>query len=81
MTFMDHVYDPNVQALIEAYNAYVCPVPSAKPLIAKAGYPEVANSPTVFPDEQQVAVSKPYFQFTTAEELDQWNNTFQPIYT
>jgi spermidine/putrescine transport system substrate-binding protein len=81
MTFMDYVYDPKVQALIEAYNAYVCPVPSAKPLIAKAGSPEVANSPTVFPDEQQVAVSKPYFQFTTAEELDQWNNTFQPIYT
>jgi spermidine/putrescine transport system substrate-binding protein len=81
MTFMDYVYDPQVQALIEAYNAYVCPVPSAKPLIAKAGYPEVANSPTVFPDDQQVAISKPYFQFTTAEELDQWNSTFEPIYT
>ncbi len=81
MTFMDYVYDPQVQALIEAYNAYVCPVPSAKPLITKLGYPEVANSPTVFPDEQQVAVSKPYFQFTTADELDQWNNTFEPIYT
>jgi spermidine/putrescine transport system substrate-binding protein len=81
MTFMDYVYDPQVQALIESYNAYVCPVPSAKPLIAKNGYPEVANSPTVFPDAQQVAVSKPYFQFTTADELDQWNNTFEPIYT
>jgi spermidine/putrescine transport system substrate-binding protein len=81
MTFMDYVYDPKVQALIEAYNAYVCPVPSAKPLIAKAGSPEVANSPTVFPDAQQAAVSKPYFQFTTADELDTWNTTFEPIYT
>src|SRR4029450_2097257 len=65
MTFMDYVYDPKVQALIEAYNAYVCPVPSAKPLIAKAGYPEVANSPTVFPDAQHVALPKPSFQVTT----------------
>jgi spermidine/putrescine transport system substrate-binding protein len=81
MTFMDYVYDPKVQAIIEAYNAYVCPVPSAKPLIASNGFPEVADSPTVFPDEQQVAISKPYYQFTSAEDLDQWNNTFQPIYT
>jgi spermidine/putrescine transport system substrate-binding protein len=81
MKFMDYVYDPQVQALIEAYNAYVCPVPASKPIIAKNGSPEVANSPTVFPDAQQVAVSKPYFQFTTADELDQWNNTFEPIYT
>jgi len=81
MTFMDYVYDPEVQAEIEAYNAYVCPVPSSRPIIAKNGSPEVANSPTVFPDAQQVAISKPYFQFTSAEDLDQWNNTFEPIYT
>jgi spermidine/putrescine transport system substrate-binding protein len=81
MTFMDYVYDPKVQAIIEAYNAYVCPVPSAKPLISSLGFPEVADSPTVFPDAQQVAISKPYYQFKTAEDLDQWNNTFQPIYT
>jgi len=80
MTFMDYVYQPSVQAEIEAYNAYVCPVPSSKPLIAKLGYPEVANSPTVFPDAQQVALSKPYYQFKTSAELDTWNSTFQPIY-
>jgi spermidine/putrescine transport system substrate-binding protein len=82
MTFMDYVYDPQVQALIEDYNAYVCPVPAAKEIIATdLKDPDVANSPTVFPDAEMVSRSKPYYQFTGAEDLDQWNNTFEPIYT
>ena len=82
MTFMDYVYDPHVQALIEDYNAYVCPVPAAKSIIANdLKDPAVANSPTVFPDEQQVALSKPYYQFKGSQDLDQWNKTFEPIFT
>jgi spermidine/putrescine transport system substrate-binding protein len=84
MKFMDYVYDPQVQALIEDYNAYVCPVPAAKAVIADPkglDDPTVANSPTVFPDAAQVALSKPYYQFKGAEDLDQWNSTFEPIYT
>jgi spermidine/putrescine transport system substrate-binding protein len=81
MEFMDYVYDPQVQALIEDYNAYVCPVPSAKDIILNdLKDPAVANSPTVFPDAAQVALSKPYFQFQTADQIKQWNDTFQPIY-
>jgi spermidine/putrescine transport system substrate-binding protein len=34
MTYMDYVYDPKVQAVIEDYNNYVCPVPSSKGIIA-----------------------------------------------
>ncbi|HLI58215.1 MAG TPA: spermidine/putrescine ABC transporter substrate-binding protein [Solirubrobacteraceae bacterium] len=30
MTLMDYVYQPGVQAVIEYYNDYVCPVPKAK---------------------------------------------------
>lgn len=30
MTLMDYVYQPGVQAVIEYYNDYVCPVPAAK---------------------------------------------------
>jgi spermidine/putrescine transport system substrate-binding protein len=82
MEFMDYVYDPQVQALIEDYNAYVCPVPAAKSIIAnQLKDPTVANSPTVFPDAQMVARSKPYYQFKTSQDLDQWNSTFEPIYT
>jgi spermidine/putrescine transport system substrate-binding protein len=82
MEFMDYVYDPQVQALIEDYNAYVCPVPAAKSIIAnQLKDPTVANSPTVFPDAQMLARSKPYYQFKNSQDLDQWNSTFEPIYT
>lgn len=81
MTFMDYVYDPQVQALIEDYNAYVCPVPASKSIIAnQLKDPTVADSPTVFPDAQMVARSKPYYQFQNASDFDQWNNTFGPIF-
>ena len=72
MTFMDYVYDPQVQALIEDYNAYVCPVPASKSIIAnQLKDPTVADSPTVFPDAQMVARSKPYYQFKNART---WTN-------
>jgi spermidine/putrescine transport system substrate-binding protein len=75
------VYDPQVQALIEDYNAYVCPVPAAKSVIAnQLKDPTVADSPTVFPDAQMVARSKPYYQFQNSADFDQWNNTFGPIF-
>lgn len=81
MTYMDSVYDPQVQALIEDYNAYVCPVPSAKDIILnKLNDPTIANSPTVFPDSQIVSLSKSYYQWKNSQELDAWNNTFVPIF-
>ena len=33
MTYMDYVYDPAVQADIEDYNNYVCPVPAAQDIL------------------------------------------------
>ena len=39
--------------MIEDYNNYVCPVPSAKEIIAtELNDPAVANSPLVFPNSQ-----------------------------
>jgi spermidine/putrescine transport system substrate-binding protein len=81
MTYMDSVYDPHTQALIEDYNAYVCPVPAAKSIIAnQLKDPAVANSPTVFPDAQIVALSRNYYQWKNSQDLDLWNNTFVPIF-
>jgi len=81
MTYMDSVYVPKVQAVIEDYNAYVCPVPAAKDIILhQLKDPTVANSPTVFPDAHQVSLSKAYYSLKNAAELTQWNNTFQPIF-
>ena len=60
----------------------ICPVPASKSIIAnQLKDPTVANSPTVFPDAQMVSRSKPYYQFKNSQDLDQWNSTFQPIYT
>src|SRR6516164_11833776 len=33
MTLMDYYYNPEVQAVVEYYNDYVCPVPSAKDVL------------------------------------------------
>jgi spermidine/putrescine transport system substrate-binding protein len=33
MTLMDYYYDPEVQAVVEYYNDYVCPVPAAKQVL------------------------------------------------
>jgi spermidine/putrescine transport system substrate-binding protein len=81
MTYMDYVYDPKVQAVIEDYNNYVCPVPASKPIIAnELKDPKVANSPLVFPDAQMVALSKNYYQWKNSQDLKTWNDTFVPIY-
>jgi spermidine/putrescine transport system substrate-binding protein len=81
MTYMDSVYVPATQALIEDYNAYVCPVPAAQAIIRdKLKDPTVANSPTVFPTPAIQALSKTYYQFKSPAELKQWNDLFVPIY-
>ena len=81
MTYMDSVYDPHTQALIEDYNAYVCPVPASKEIILKGlKDPTVANSPTVFPDAEVISLSRAYYQWKSPTELKTWNDTFVPIY-
>jgi spermidine/putrescine transport system substrate-binding protein len=80
MAIMDYVYQPAVQAEIEDYNNYVCPVPAAKPIIAKKlKDPAVANSPTVFPDAQMQSLSRTYYQYKSNDDLLAWNNLFLPI--
>jgi spermidine/putrescine transport system substrate-binding protein len=80
MTYMDYVYQPDVQAMIEDYNNYVCPVPAAQQIIAtKLHDPAVANSPTVFPTPEIQALSRAYYQFHSNQELLQWNDLFLPI--
>ncbi len=57
MTLMDYFYDPQVQAVVEYYDDYVCPVPGAKSMLenpsgwAKTGLaqmkPEIGLPPSV----------------------------------
>ena len=47
--FIDYVYQPEVQAPIEAYVNYICPVDGTKEVIAKTDK-ELADNPLIFPD-------------------------------
>lgn len=96
MTVMDYYYEPDVQAVVEYYNDYVCPVPAAKQVLenptgwAKGALDEMskafglplsvtANATTVFPTSQTENLSRPYYQYKSQDELNQWNNLFLPI--
>ena len=48
--FIDYIYQPEVQAPIEAYVNYICPVNGVKEILEKDD-PEIANNPLIFPDE------------------------------
>ena len=82
MTYMDFVYDPTIQAMIEGYDAYVCPVPAAQAIMAASSdsYTQAAaKSPTVFPSAEIAALSRAYYNYKNDQELQQWNSIFQPI--
>jgi spermidine/putrescine transport system substrate-binding protein len=96
MALMDFYFRPDVQAVVEYYDDYVCPVPAAKQVLLhptgwaqrtlKAMGPSIglptsttANAPTVFPTDQYVKNSRPYYQYKSQEELTAWNNLFLPI--
>ncbi len=80
MTYMDFVYRPDVQAVIENYNNYVSPVPDAKSIIAnKLNNAVVANSPWVFPTSAFDQLTRTYYQYKSQQDLDEWNGIFQPI--
>ncbi len=82
MTYMDSVYSPAVQALIEAYDDYVCPVPAAQALMAKSSNSAIraaSKAPTVFPTPEYVALSRPYYSYKNSNEILEWNNIFLPI--
>ena len=76
ITYMDYVYQPDVQAVIEEYVNYICPVPAAQDVID----PALADSPLIFPTEEDLAKTHTYYVFKTPEEQQEWNALFQPIY-
>ena len=96
MMLMDYYYSPQVEAVLEYYNDYVCPVPASKQVLldpsgwaktalndlnAEVGLPasDTADSPLVFPTEQDIKNSRSYYQYKSQEELTAWNNLFLPI--
>ncbi len=75
--FIDYVYQPEVQAPIEAYVNYICPVNGTKEVIAKTDK-ELAGNPLIFPDEAFLADTH-IFRGLKPDEETQLNDAFQTL--
>jgi spermidine/putrescine transport system substrate-binding protein len=75
--FIDYVYQPEVQAPIEAYVNYICPVNGTKEVIAKTDK-ELADNPLIFPDEAFLADTH-IFRGLKPDEETELNDAFQKL--
>jgi spermidine/putrescine transport system substrate-binding protein len=75
--FIDYVYQPEVQAPIEAYVNYICPVNGTKEVIAKTDK-ELANNPLIFPDAAFLADTH-IFRGLKPDEETELNDAFQKL--
>ena len=92
MTYMDFVYNPLVQAMIDDWVWYLSPVPEAQQIIEKyvqegksffeglAPDKNVATSDIVFPTPQLWSQTQNYYEFKSIADAQHWNSVFQPIY-
>jgi spermidine/putrescine transport system substrate-binding protein len=89
ITTMDWYYRPDMAALLTEWNAYVSPVPAAGEIVqadadsAKGGNAEVletiAASPYVFvPPDLEAKLHN--YRVLEGDEIEQWNDVFQPIF-
>jgi spermidine/putrescine transport system substrate-binding protein len=80
MEWINFYYQPNIQAMIEDWVWYLCPVPDAQRVIAtKLDDPAVANSPLVFPTKSEQSRFRDYYTFKNVEDHDEYTSIFDPI--
>ena len=89
MMLMDWYYQPDIAAELTEYNNYVGPVPAAQAIVTKDAekatgadktvLETVATSPLVFPTPE-VAQMVHGYRVLNAEEEQEWNDLFVPIY-
>jgi spermidine/putrescine transport system substrate-binding protein len=75
--FIDYVYQPEVQAPIEAYINYICPVNGTKEVLEKTDK-SLAENPLIFPD-QAVFDNTYIFRGLKPEEETELNDAFQKL--
>jgi len=75
--FIDYVYLPEVQAPIEAYINYICPVEGTREVMAKSD-PELAENPLIFPDQADFE-NLYIFRDLKPEEERELNDAFQQL--
>jgi spermidine/putrescine transport system substrate-binding protein len=80
MEWINFYYQPDIQAMIEDWVWYLCPVPDARRVIAtKLDDPTVANSPLVFPTSAMESRFRDYYTFKGVEDYDEYTSIFDPI--
>lgn len=89
MEWMNFIYQPEIMAMMTEWIAYIPPVPAARDVIlqdaasASGADAEVlrtlADSPLVFPSDEDLTKLKRY-RILTPEEEQQWNAIFQQVY-
>jgi spermidine/putrescine transport system substrate-binding protein len=75
--FIDYVYQPEVQAPIEAYINYICPVNGVKEIIAKTDK-ALAENQLIFPDPAFLENTH-IFRGLKPEEEQELDDAFQKV--
>ena len=73
----DFYYDPVIAAQVAAYVNYICPVDGAQAEMEKID-PSLAESPLIFPTEEDLASVKGFRSLTPDEEIT-FNEAFQKV--
>ena len=74
---MNYYYDPAVQAKVEDYVNYICPVKGTQAALMKDD-PAVAKNPLIFPDAATLAKTHIFKGLDQAQE-DKYNKAFQSV--
>jgi spermidine/putrescine transport system substrate-binding protein len=75
--FMNHVYDPEVQAPLAAYINYVTPVKGVKEVLERQD-PKLAENQLIFPNEETLAKTHIFNELSPDDEAE-LNERFQQI--
>jgi spermidine/putrescine transport system substrate-binding protein len=80
LEWINFYYRPPIQAMIEDWVNYICPVPAAQDLVrTKLDDPSVANSPLIFPTEAIMRRLRDYYDFKGVDDHEEWTSIFDPI--
>ena len=80
MEWIDFYYQPRIEAMIEDWVNYLCPVPAAKGVIANhIDDPSVADSPLVFPPKPMQRRFRRYYDFKGVNDHNLYTSIFDPI--
>ena len=81
MEWINFFYQPPVEAMIEDWVNYLCPVPAAKKVIKnRLDDPTVADSPLVFPPKSMQRRFRKYYDFKGVADHDLYTSIFDPIF-